>query len=149
MTTKYNLESTKAIIYLIAKGMKDPSMEKTIMNVGKSLTAEDLKDDFDFNKAVIIAKNAPSEYKDTEKETNVEPDPDDDQVNNPSHYQSKVPDLNIDAISCMRAAFGNEEAASFCICNALKYIFRHQFKNGKTDVLKAVWYLNKYLELNE
>ena len=72
-----------------------------------------------------------------------------EQVNNPAHYQSKVPDLNIDAISCMRAAFGNEEVANFCICNALKYIFRHQSKNGKTDILKAVWYLNKYLELNK
>ena len=75
--------------------------------------------------------------------------PIEEQVNNPTHYQSKVPDLNIDAISCMRAAFGNEEVASFCICNALKYIFRHQSKNGKTDIFKAVWYLNKYLELNK
>jgi hypothetical protein len=76
-------------------------------------------------------------------------DPNEEQVNNPTHYQSMVPDLNIDAISCMRAAFGNEEVASFCICNALKYIFRHQSKNGRTDILKAVWYLNKYLELNK
>ena len=76
-------------------------------------------------------------------------DHDDDQVNNPSHYQSMVPDLNIDAISCMRAAFGDDEVASFCICNAMKYIFRHQSKNGKQDISKAIWYLNKYLELNK
>lgn len=77
------------------------------------------------------------------------PDGVDDQVNNPSHYQSMVPDLNIDAISCMRAAFGDDEVASFCICNALKYIFRHRSKNGKQDIEKAIWYLRKYLELNK
>ena len=73
----------------------------------------------------------------------------DNMVNNPIHYQSMAKDLNIDAISCMRAAFGDEEVAGFCICNALKYIYRHQSKNGKTDILKAIWYLNKYLELNK
>jgi len=72
-----------------------------------------------------------------------------DMVNNPVHYQSMVKDLNIDAISCMRAAFGDESVAGFCICNALKYIYRNQNKNGKQDIQKAIWYLNKYLELSK
>lgn len=72
-----------------------------------------------------------------------------DMVNNPVHYQSMVKDLNIDAISCMRAAFGDESVIDFCICNALKYIYRHQSKNGKQDIQKAIWYLNKYLELSK
>lgn len=72
-----------------------------------------------------------------------------DMVNNPYHYQSMVKDLNIDAITCMRAAFGDESVEGFCICNALKYIYRHQSKNGKQDIQKAIWYLNKYLELNK
>lgn len=72
-----------------------------------------------------------------------------DMVNNPVHYQSMVKDLNIDAITCMRAAFGDESVIAFCICNALKYIYRHQNKNGKQDIQKAIWYLNKYLELSK
>lgn len=72
-----------------------------------------------------------------------------DMVNNPVHYQSMVKDLNIDAISCMRAAFGDESVTGFCICNALKYIYRNQNKNGKQDIQKAIWYLNKYLELSK
>lgn len=72
-----------------------------------------------------------------------------DMVNNPVHYQSMVKDLNIDAISCMRAAFGDESVIDFCICNALKYIYRNQNKNGKQDIQKAIWYLNKYLELSK
>lgn len=72
-----------------------------------------------------------------------------DMVNNPGHYQSRVKDLNIDAITCMRAAFGDESVIDFCICNALKYIYRHQSKNGKQDIQKAIWYLNKYLELSK
>lgn len=72
-----------------------------------------------------------------------------DMVNNPVHYQSMVKGLNIDAITCMRAAFGDESVIDFCICNALKYIYRHQSKNGKQDIQKAIWYLNKYLELSK
>lgn len=72
-----------------------------------------------------------------------------DMVNNPVHYQSMVKDLNIDAISCMRAAFGDESVIDFCICNALKYIYRNPNKNGKQDIQKAIWYLNKYLELSK
>ena len=72
-----------------------------------------------------------------------------DMVNNPVHYQSMVKGLNIDAISCMRAAFGDECVKDFCICNALKYIYRNQNKNGKQDIQKAIWNLNKYLELSK
>lgn len=72
-----------------------------------------------------------------------------DMVNNPVHYQSMVKGLSIDAITCMRAAFGDESVIDFCICNALKYIYRHQSKNGKQDIQKAIWYLNKYLELSK
>ena len=37
----------------------------------------------------------------------------------------------------------------FCVCNALKYIYRHRNKNGVEDIKKADWYLKKYLELAE
>ena len=72
-----------------------------------------------------------------------------DMVNSPYHYQSYNKELNIECIDAMRAAFGDEAVANFCICNAMKYVWRHQSKNGKQDIQKAVWYLNKYLELNQ
>ena len=31
--------------------------------------------------------------------------------------------------------------------NTLKYLLRFQKKNGVEDIKKAVWYLNKYIEL--
>ncbi len=74
-------------------------------------------------------------------------DPDNNQVDNPLHYQSYVKELNVDAITCMRAAFGDDAVQNFCICNALKYLYRHQSKGGKTDILKCKWYIDKYLEL--
>lgn len=75
-------------------------------------------------------------------------DPDDDHVNNPSHYQSYLKD-GIDCITAMKHAFGEEPVQHFCITNAFKYIWRHMSKNGMQDIEKAIWYLNKYLELNK
>jgi hypothetical protein len=73
--------------------------------------------------------------------------PDDDKVDHPSHYQSYVKGLNIEAIDCMRAAFGDDYVKGFCLCNALKYIYRCHSKNGNEDIKKSLWYLNKFLEL--
>ena len=70
-----------------------------------------------------------------------------DMINHPSHYQSYNKELNIECIDAMRAAFGDESVASFCICNAFKYVWRHMSKNGKQDIDKAIWYLSKYKEL--
>lgn len=73
--------------------------------------------------------------------------PDDDMVNNPSHYQSMDGTLNIDCITAMQAAFGRYETAVFCKLNAFKYIYRSSSKGKNTDIQKAQWYLNKFLEL--
>ena len=74
---------------------------------------------------------------------------DDKMVNHPTHYQSFSKECNIECIDAMRAAFGDDVVTDFCICNAFKYVWRHQSKNGKQDISKAIWYLNKYLELNK
>lgn len=74
-------------------------------------------------------------------------DLDDDPVN-PAHYMSYYKD-GIDCITAMKHAFGEEAVQHFCITNAFKYIWRHMSKNGKTDISKAIWYLNKYLELDK
>lgn len=77
------------------------------------------------------------------------PEDDNDMVNNPYHYQSMEKNLNIDCITAMRAAFGNDEVSAFCKLNAFKYVWRASSKNGNEDINKAIWYLNKYLELNK
>jgi hypothetical protein len=64
-------------------------------------------------------------------------------VNHPSHYETN----GIECIDAMKAAQGVDAVRDFCICNAFKYIWRHKHKNGAEDIKKAVWYLNKWLEL--
>lgn len=67
----------------------------------------------------------------------------DDPVNHPPHYTQG----GIECIQAMEAAFGKEAVAHFCICNAFKYCWRSEHKNGVQDIDKAIWYLNKYKEL--
>lgn len=66
-----------------------------------------------------------------------------DSVSHPSHYNQG----DIECIDAMIAAFGKEVVAYFCICNAFKYVWRSEHKNGKEDIDKTIWYLNKYVEL--
>ena len=67
-----------------------------------------------------------------------------DNVNHPSHYETG----KFECIDVMLETQGEEAVKAFCICNAMKYLYRHKRKNGDEDVRKASWYLNKYLELN-
>lgn len=66
-----------------------------------------------------------------------------DNVNHPSHYETG----KFECIEVMQEVFGVEAVQNFCVCNAFKYLYRHRRKNGKEDIEKARWYLNKYLEL--
>lgn len=68
-----------------------------------------------------------------------------DTINKPSHYA----DSKIECIDAMEAAFGVEAVMHFCLCNSFKYIFRSKKKNGTEDIKKAMWYENKYLELEK
>lgn len=68
-----------------------------------------------------------------------------DVVNHPSHYTQG----GIECIDAMEAAFGAQELAAYCKIAAFKYIWRCVHKNGLEDVKKAVWYLNKHIELME
>lgn len=69
-----------------------------------------------------------------------------DMVNHPDHYETN----GIECINAMVASQGKEAVSDYCVCNAFKYIWRHQHK-GKSveDIQKAIWYLTKYVELNE
>lgn len=60
-----------------------------------------------------------------------------DNVNNPSHYTAGP----VECLDAMIAAFGREAVNNFAVCNAFKYIFRHEHKGGREDLLKAIFYL--------
>ena len=68
-----------------------------------------------------------------------------DNVNHPSHYETG----KFECIEVMQEVFGIMAVCDFCKCNAFKYIYRMDRKNGDEDARKAIWYLNKYLELSE
>ena len=68
-----------------------------------------------------------------------------DVVNSPEHYTSG----SVECIDAMVETQGIEAVIGFCICNAFKYLWRHNMKNGIEDVKKASWYLNKAIQLYE
>lgn len=69
-----------------------------------------------------------------------------DMVNHPPHYETN----GIECIDAMRASQGDEAVQDFCICNAFKYIWRSSHKGSEIeDLKKAVWYLNKAIEIEE
>ena len=68
-----------------------------------------------------------------------------DMVNHPSHYETG----KFECFDVMMEALGVEAVKHFCLCNAFKYIYRSQRKNGKEDIEKAQWYLDKYIELDD
>ena len=66
-------------------------------------------------------------------------------IDHPVHYNTD----GIECIDAMRITQGVEAVKDFCILNAFKYLWRYRHKNGTEDVKKAIWYLNKYVELEE
>ena len=66
-----------------------------------------------------------------------------DNVNHPKHYETG----KFECIDVMIETQGVEAVKHFCICNAFKYLYRHNGKNGVEDIKKARWYIDKYLEL--
>ena len=68
-----------------------------------------------------------------------------DNINHPSHYETG----RFECFDVMVEALGVEETKGFCLCNAFKYIYRCNIKHETPveDIKKAIWYLNKYIEL--
>lgn len=66
-----------------------------------------------------------------------------DMVNHPTHYTGG----KIECINALESAvtdlIGIE---AVCTANAIKYLWRWKHKNGKQDLQKAVWYINKLME---
>ena len=68
-----------------------------------------------------------------------------EEINHPDRYNSN----GYECIDVMEAIFGLEAVKAFCKLNAFKYIWRSDKKGHTEDVEKAIWYLNKYVELEE
>lgn len=69
----------------------------------------------------------------------------DKNVNHPSHYETG----KFECIDVMLEIFGKNAVMQFCRCNAFKYLYRMDRKNGYEDIQKAKWYIDKYIELAE
>lgn len=67
-----------------------------------------------------------------------------DNVNHPNHYCQNGLE-SIDVIKAFTADLKGE--AAFCAGNAIKYILRFHHKNGKEDLEKAKWYINRLEEV--
>lgn len=66
--------------------------------------------------------------------------------------EQKITPLYYNGEECLKAMIesqGINKVLGFCACNAFKYLYRHQFKNGVEDIKKAKWYIEKYLEIKE
>ena len=66
-----------------------------------------------------------------------------DKVERPMHYTAGSIET-IDYIQSITEQLIGFEAV--CVANAIKYISRQHLKNGKEDLKKAVWYLNRLIE---
>ena len=65
-------------------------------------------------------------------------------VDHPIHYNQG----QYECIDVMQDVFGTAATQHFCKLNAFKYIWREGAKNGRQDIEKAKWYLEKWLELD-
>ena len=73
-------------------------------------------------------------------------EPQKEMVNHPSHYKNN----KYEAIDVMLDIFGKDKTLAFCELNAFKYLWRANNKGTNIqDKKKAIWYLNKYIELKE
>lgn len=70
-----------------------------------------------------------------------------DMINSPSHYA----DSGIETIDYIVDVLGEYDAIHYCHGNVLKYTGSRLWKKGKPieDAKKAIWYLNKMVELME
>jgi hypothetical protein len=73
-----------------------------------------------------------------------------DPVNKPLHYNQAGIEC-IEAIEAMTENMSGHTAPH--AANVLKYLWRHEYKNGLEDIDKAIWYLNRlrkrYTELHK
>jgi hypothetical protein len=64
-----------------------------------------------------------------------------DMVNKPPHYNQ----AGIECIEAIKAATGTGYK-SYLQGNIIKYLWRHEYKNGVEDLKKAHWYLERLIK---
>jgi hypothetical protein len=73
-----------------------------------------------------------------------------DVINKPSHYQGRY---GMESIEILRNFMTDEQLVGFYLGNSLKYLIRHQKKNGLEDLKKARknldWLIEKMEEKND
>lgn len=62
-----------------------------------------------------------------------------EKVNHPTHYTQG----GIECITAIKAALTPEDFRGYCKGNAMKYIWREQYKGGMESLMKATWYLKE------
>lgn len=67
-----------------------------------------------------------------------------DDINHPNRYAKG----KYECIDVMQEIFGVEFVKDFCKGNAFKYLWRESDKGGLSDIKKAQFYINKYIELS-
>lgn len=66
-----------------------------------------------------------------------------DEVDHPRRYTKG----GIECIDALKAAtVGKAGIEAVCVANVIRYLWRYEEKGGRTDVLKARWYVNRLLE---
>ena len=68
-----------------------------------------------------------------------------DDINHPDRYAGG----RYECIDVMVDVFGVQAVKDFCKLNAFKYLWREEKKGGIEDAKKAIWYLEKFIELGE
>lgn len=64
-----------------------------------------------------------------------------------STFETQVGGNHYRRMAIQPTEYIHKNKLGWCEGNVVKYISRHQFKNGKEDVLKARDYIDKLLEL--
>ena len=67
-----------------------------------------------------------------------------DMVNHPPHYNQK----GIECIDAIEAAT-DTGFEYYLQGNIMKYLWRYRYKDGSQDLKKALWYLNKLIEISD
>jgi hypothetical protein len=68
-----------------------------------------------------------------------------DPVNSPSHYAQG----GIESIEAIEASMSGQAFKGFLKGNCQKYLWRYEHKNGREDLLKCQWYLDRLIGVIE
>lgn len=80
------------------------------------------------------------DVKDYKESGAIQPPPNPDPVNHPRHYLQHP-----SGVECIQIT----EHMGFTLGNAMKYLWRADYKNGIEDLQKAIWYIQREIQKRE